>query len=102
MEHRLADCSSSRRSLTRGAGPLPGLCVQLTLQVLQMQVDGVLAHVVAQQLHHEGDSLGDDGGLVSALPARLGQALTGHAVTVATARLAPFTQDFLQNNYSLL
>ena len=42
---------------------------------LKVQVDSVLTDIVPQQLHHEGNALRDDGGLVSALPARLGETL---------------------------
>lgn len=33
----------------------------LTLHVLQVQEDGVLAHEVSQQFCHEGDAVWDDG-----------------------------------------
>lgn len=67
--------------ISHTAGLAGRACVQLTLNMLQMQVHSVLTDIVPQQLHHEGDPLGDDSGLVPALPARLGQALWRHSAT---------------------
>lgn len=69
----------SIRYISHTAGLAGRACVQLTLNMLQMQVHSILTDIVPQQLHHIGDALGDDSGLVPALPARLGQALRGHS-----------------------
>lgn len=43
--------------------------------MLQVQEDGVLTRVVAQQLHHEGDTVWDDGLALAGLHEGLGEAL---------------------------
>lgn len=50
------------------------LC-SLTLHVLQVQKDGVLTHIVAQQLDHEGDTMRDDGLSLTGLDVGFGEAL---------------------------
>lgn len=47
----------------------------LTLHVLQVEEDGVLARVVAQQLDHEGDAMRDDGLPLTGLNVGFGEAL---------------------------
>lgn len=49
--------------------------VPLTLHVLQVQEDGVLAHEVPQQLGHIGDAMRDDGQPLPACHVAPGQAL---------------------------
>lgn len=47
----------------------------LTLHVLQVEEDGVLTHIVAQQLDHEGDPMRDDGLSLTGLNMGFGEAL---------------------------
>lgn len=47
----------------------------LTLHMLQMEEDGVLTHIVAQQLDHEGDPVRDDGLSLTGLNVGFGKAL---------------------------
>lgn len=47
----------------------------LTLHMLQMEKDGVLTHIVAQQLDHEGDPMRDDGLSLTCLNVGFGEAL---------------------------
>lgn len=47
----------------------------LTLHMFQMEEDGVLAHIVAQQLDHEWDPMRDDGLSLMGLHMGFGEAL---------------------------
>lgn len=51
---------------------------QLTFDVFKVQIHGVLADVISEQLDHIGHPLRNDGGLVTALPARFDQTLQEH------------------------
>lgn len=47
----------------------------LTLHVLQVEEDGVLTHIVAQQLDHEGHPMRDDGLSLTSINVGFGEAL---------------------------
>jgi len=50
----------------------------LTLHVLQVEEDGVLTHIVAQQLDHEGNPMRDDGLSLTGLNVGFGETLRRH------------------------
>lgn len=58
----------------------------LTLHMLQVEEDGVLIGIVAQQLDHEGDAVRDDGLAFTGLNVGFGEALRRYREMDITAQ----------------